>query len=59
MYHVAICDDEVVFIDKISELLQKYAKKKKLNLYINSSIVHIEEIIMLLDMDTYIKQIKK
>ncbi len=31
MYHVAICDDEVVFIDKISELLQEYAKKKKLN----------------------------
>ena len=30
MYHVAICDDEIVFIDKISELLQQYAKRKKL-----------------------------
>ena len=30
MYHVAICDDEVVFIDKISELLQQYAKREKL-----------------------------
>ena len=36
MYHVAICDDEVVFIDKISELLQKYAKKKKLNFQLHA-----------------------
>ena len=36
MYHVAICDDEVVFIDKISELLQKYAKKKKLNFQLHT-----------------------
>lgn len=36
MYHVAICDDEVVFIDKISELLQKYAKKKKFNFQLHT-----------------------
>jgi len=46
MYHVAICDDEVVFIDKISELLQQYAKKKKLDFqlhtYSDPSALHDE-----------------
>lgn len=36
MYHVAICDDESIFIDKISGLLQQYAKRKKLIFQLNT-----------------------
>ncbi len=36
MYHVAICDDEVVFIDKITELLHLYAEKKNLHFQLHA-----------------------